>query len=103
MNSATVTEFEEELLAMERAEGVRPSPKGATVFYGESSIRFRDTLAVDFAPMNASLGIHVIDLHPAMLGPDGEPRHALFDPDGLHLNAAGYALWTALVRAALAD
>jgi lysophospholipase L1-like esterase len=35
-----------------------------------------------------------IDIHSRMLGPDGRPRPELFGADMLHLNAAGYALWT---------
>ncbi|MFW6124887.1 MAG: GDSL-type esterase/lipase family protein, partial [Pirellulales bacterium] len=33
----------------------------------------------------------------AMIGDDGKPRAKLFRRDGLHLNAAGYKLWSALV------
>ena len=36
-----------------------------------------------------------------LLNERGEPRRELFDQDGLHLNAAGYALWTAEVRRVL--
>ena len=32
-----------------------------------------------------------------MIGKDGKPRPELFVDDGLHLNAAGYKLWTSLV------
>ena len=38
-------------------------------------------------------GSGYVDLHPAMLGSDGRPRPELFVEDGLHLSAAGYALW----------
>jgi lysophospholipase L1-like esterase len=34
-----------------------------------------------------------VDVFDAMLGSDGLPRRELFTPDGLHLNAKGYALW----------
>lgn len=33
-----------------------------------------------------------------LLGEDGKPRKDLFLDDGLHLNAAGYSKWTAVVR-----
>jgi lysophospholipase L1-like esterase len=33
-----------------------------------------------------------------MLGPDGKPRKELFRPDGLHMNADGYALWIPILR-----
>ena len=38
-----------------------------------------------------------VDVHTPMLGPDGMPRPGLLHTDGLHLSAAGYALWTRLV------
>ena len=43
-------------------------------------------------------GLAYVDVFDAMLGSDGLPRRELFAPDGLHLNANGYALW----RSALA-
>jgi lysophospholipase L1-like esterase len=39
-----------------------------------------------------------VDIDGPMIGDDGKPRRALFKPDGLHLNADGYKLWSALVR-----
>lgn len=39
-----------------------------------------------------------IDIATPMLGPDGKPRPDLFLPDGLHLNAEGYKLWTKEIR-----
>ena len=38
-----------------------------------------------------------VDVHTPMIGPDGRPRADLLYADGLHLSAAGYALWTQLV------
>ena len=38
-----------------------------------------------------------VDVHTPMIGPDGLPRADLLHGDGLHLSAAGYALWTRLV------
>lgn len=34
-----------------------------------------------------------VDVFPLMLGPDGKPRPDLFVADGLHMTAAGYAIW----------
>jgi lysophospholipase L1-like esterase len=34
-----------------------------------------------------------LDLNPAVLTPDGQPREDLYVNDRLHLNAAGYAVW----------
>jgi lysophospholipase L1-like esterase len=42
-----------------------------------------------------------IDTFPAMLGDDDRPRPGLFQPDNLHLNARGYALWNSLLKPAL--
>ena len=39
-----------------------------------------------------------VDIDPPMIGSDGKPRKELFKPDGLHLNADGYKLWSGLVR-----
>ena len=38
-----------------------------------------------------------IDIYPAMLDADGQPRRELFVADMLHLNADGYAVWRPLV------
>jgi lysophospholipase L1-like esterase len=40
-----------------------------------------------------------VDVVPAMLE-EGKPKD-IFGPDGLHMNAAGYAIWTRILRAAL--
>jgi len=38
-----------------------------------------------------------VDVDGPTIGDDGKPRPELFKPDGLHLNAQGYKLWSALV------
>lgn len=38
-----------------------------------------------------------LDVATPMLGEDGTPRKELFVRDGLHLNSAGYRLWTSLL------
>ncbi len=38
--------------------------------------------------------VRYIDVFTPMLDAGGKPREALFGADGLHMNAAGYALWT---------
>ncbi len=38
-----------------------------------------------------------VDVFTAMLDGAGEPRADLFGPDNLHMNQAGYRLWTSLV------
>lgn len=42
-----------------------------------------------------------VDVFTPMLDAQGQPRGELFLNDRLHMNAAGYAVWTARVRAAL--
>lgn len=44
--------------------------------------------------------LHYIDVVPAMLDEKGKPKD-LFEPDGLHMNSAGYEIWTRAVRATL--
>jgi lysophospholipase L1-like esterase len=38
------------------------------------------------------------DVAQPMIGADGTPDPSLFEADGLHVNAAGYAKWTAVIR-----
>jgi lysophospholipase L1-like esterase len=40
----------------------------------------------------------IVDVWPAMLGDDGQPRKDIFLEDGLHMNDAGYKIWSDLVR-----
>jgi len=44
-----------------------------------------------------------IDVFQPMLGTDGQPRPELFIEDRLHMNAAGYALWTELIKPRLKE
>jgi lysophospholipase L1-like esterase len=37
---------------------------------------------------------YYVDVYSLMLDSDGKPRKDLYQPDGLHLNADGYRLWT---------
>ena len=43
-------------------------------------------------------GMDFINVFPRMLGAEGRPRPDIFVEDGLHMNAAGYAIWAAAVR-----
>ena len=40
---------------------------------------------------------YYVDVYPAMLTETGQPRYELYQPDGLHLSAAGYQLWTEIL------
>ncbi len=42
--------------------------------------------------------VEVIDTSSAMLDAAGKPRPELLVADGLHMNAAGYALWTSIIK-----
>ncbi|MBK7977772.1 MAG: hypothetical protein IPK07_32495 [Deltaproteobacteria bacterium] len=42
--------------------------------------------------------LHYVDVATPMLDGHGRARRELFRWDGLHLNGAGYALWTSIVR-----
>lgn len=59
-------------------------------------VRELNQLVRDFTRTDPRLSF--IDVVPLMLGPDGLPRPDIFLNDKLHMNAAGYSLWTGLVR-----
>ena len=42
--------------------------------------------------------LHFIDVSEAMLDEQGQPKGELFLEDGLHITAAGYQLWTSIIR-----
>jgi lysophospholipase L1-like esterase len=44
----------------------------------------------------------VVAIKPSSRSRDGRPRGDLFGGDGLHMNAAGYALWRSLLAPVLA-
>lgn len=44
-----------------------------------------------------ALRVDMIDVGTVLLAPDGLPDASLFNPDGLHMNPAGYRRWTRLV------
>lgn len=48
-------------------------------------------------------GVEYIDIAAPMLGADSKPRPELFADDGLHLNEAGYELWTSVVKPYLTE
>ncbi len=39
-----------------------------------------------------------VDVNRVMADENGQPRGELFQPDGVHMNAAGYKLWAAQLR-----
>ena len=47
--------------------------------------------------------LRYVDLASCLLGENGEPNPAWFEEDALHLNAAGYEIWTARLREVLRE
>jgi lysophospholipase L1-like esterase len=45
------------------------------------------------ARIGAETGVSVLDLTDRFTGRGGLPRSELYDPDGVHLSAAGYRIW----------
>lgn len=72
---------------------VKPSPSR---FWNIGNIRRTNTLVE--AAASAYPGVAYIDVFSAMLNPGGGARPELFTDDGLHMNPAGYALWTDKIR-----
>ena len=75
---------------------VKPSPARAALL---PSQRHYNALLAELT--NRRPDLYRIDIFATMLGPGETVRAELFGPDGLHMNDAGYALWTSHVRAAL--
>lgn len=71
---------------------IKPSPSR---WHLVEKIRRVNTLVREMTTRDQNLGY--IDVFTPMLGKDGKPRRELFLEDELHLNAAGYALWTRIV------
>jgi lysophospholipase L1-like esterase len=76
---------------------IKPSPARAALLPA-----MREANALVRAYARRARGVRYIDVFEPMLGADGAPRGELFGPDGLHMNARGYALWTRLVAPELA-
>jgi len=60
-----------------------------------AKVREANRLIRDYTAHDDKLGF--IDVFPAMLGPDGQPKPDIFVADRLHLNAKGYAIWTKII------
>lgn len=75
---------------------IKPSPSRWAI-----DARFRESNALVRRWMEGRPGTQYVDLHPRMLGAGGLPRAELYAADGLHLSAAGYALWEEVIEACL--
>ncbi|HWE00760.1 MAG TPA: SGNH/GDSL hydrolase family protein [Tepidisphaeraceae bacterium] len=56
-----------------------------------------ETNALIAAYIKDSDNLHYVDVATPMLGPDGNARAALFGPDRLHMNRAGYEIWIGII------
>ncbi len=74
---------------------IKPSPARAALI---NKMRQANSLVRGFARRR---GIEYVDVFTPMLDKSGKPRGELFGEDGLHMNPAGYALWTKLIAPAL--
>ena len=72
---------------------VKPSPSR---FWNIGKIRGANALIREAAERYP--GVSYIDVFSLMLSPGGGSRPELFTEDGLHMNSAGYALWTSQIR-----
>jgi lysophospholipase L1-like esterase len=59
------------------------------------SIREANRLIRDFTARQP--GLSFIDVHPQMLGADGQPKPDIYLKDELHMNEKGYAIWKQIV------
>ena len=76
--------------------GVKASPSRRSLMQAQRDLNAR---MAGFARRRPN--IEFADTFTVVLGPDGEPDPAYFEPDALHLNAAGYAAWTPVIERAI--
>jgi lysophospholipase L1-like esterase len=79
--------------------GVPPVLRAAGTPEGLAAIRAANARLATAA--QAAGNVEFIDLVPAFLGADGQPRRELFVEDGTHFSAAGYAVVAGLLRGKL--
>ena len=95
-----------DVLASLRAfvEGVRSALPGTRIAYlsiKPSPLRaallpqVREANGLARAYLEGDPQLTYVDVFTSMLDPEGQPRAELFQPDALHLNAHGYAVWQA--------
>ena len=83
-----------------------PMPKTRIVFVSIKPSTARVALLAKMREANALVRQYIgtdpsltyLDVFTPMLGPTGLPRHELFQSDGLHMNAQGYAIWQGLLQ-----
>lgn len=98
--SGVLADFEAFVAAVRRSApatpvafiSIKPSPARAQLL---PAMRRANALVRAYA--GRTRGVRYIDVFDPMLDAEGMPRIELFGPDGLHMNARGYALWTRLI------
>lgn len=95
---ATYSEFVAQIhLALPQARiafvSIKPSPSRQAAL---PSIRQANALIERFSAQDPRLAF--VNIFTPMLDANGSPRRELFDSDGLHLSAAGYAVWNGAMR-----
>jgi len=97
-----IADFDEFMTHKVHALGKTPvyfvSLKPSKLRFAQFSLQSQVNAAVRARARERS-DLHYIDVVPAMLE-NGKPRD-IFQPDNLHMTAAGYAIWTRAVRTAL--
>jgi lysophospholipase L1-like esterase len=73
---------------------IKPSPLRASLLP-----KIRETNTLLSAYVQTVPNAAYIDIFTPMLDASGTPRGELFGPDRLHMNDAGYALWTSVISA----
>ena len=58
-------------------------------------VREANRLIREYATKDSNLSF--IDVHPHMLGDDGQPKPDIYLPDRLHMNEKGYEIWKGIV------
>ncbi len=72
---------------------IKPSPLRWPIVNSMRAVNARVRAMADEDPL-----IEYVDVFTPMLGRDGQPRNDLYEEDGLHVNAAGYALWKDILQ-----
>lgn len=72
--------------------GIKPSPSRWKLHEKQEQA---NRLVSDYCTRTP--GLTFVDVYPAMLGKNGQPRPELYVADRLHMSPAGYAVWTPLV------
>src|SRR5262249_55805415 len=72
---------------------IKPSPARSALL--AEIVSTNRAIAHEISAMGST---YFIDVFTPMLGPGARPRPELFLEDGLHLNRAGYEVWTRVLR-----